>query len=379
MSDFFLGSRTPLIKLVGEHIKKMIARQGLRRGDPLPSYRQLAEQLNVAYMTVKHAVDALVKEGIVHCQPAKGCFVSKELAHESRPLRQIGLVFSGSRSLLFEADYLVNIVRGIMIESHNQMADVHMFTINRSGFVTAEQLGHSDVDGVVLLGMENDEYLNAFAEWGTPGVVLDHFSNDVPLDFLACDNRAGTKAAVEHLVELGHRNFVYGDGPGTQVARPTEGGMGGELVRDPSDSAERREGTLEALKVAGVKDASVIRIYGMGPEERAEALAAAFKDGDATALLAYDEYMALACLEAFDQIGLRVPEDVSVCSVAGAGCLDAVQANLTQCRFDFMDMGKQAVQILKGLSLKNLKPKHRINRIGFDFMKGGTTSEPRFR
>ena len=69
--------------------------------------------------------------------------------------------------------------------------------------------------------------------------------------------------------------------------------------------------------------------------------------------------------------GIRVPRDVSVCAVAGAG--DGLASPpLAYCRFDFAGMARKAVSLLKRHCRRPAAPANRLHRIGFEFVEGST-------
>lgn len=116
------------------------------------------------------------------------------------------------------------------------------------------------------------------------------------------DNRAGMRAAVEHLFELGHREIAVIRGP-----------------KSLNDSAPRWKGIQEVAREKGMRldKARVVQIEGSNSSyeegyrltERLIASGARF-----SALLAFDDLTAFAAIGALSSAGLRVPDD---CSVVG--------------------------------------------------------------
>lgn len=58
---------------VREYVRELIAE--LPVGSPAPSERSLVSRFNVARMTVRQALDALVVDGILERRPGRGTFV----------------------------------------------------------------------------------------------------------------------------------------------------------------------------------------------------------------------------------------------------------------------------------------------------------------
>ncbi|MGN6250439.1 MAG: GntR family transcriptional regulator [Marmoricola sp.] len=61
--------------LVREYVRSLVLAS--EPGSPAPSERDLAEQFGVARMTVRHAIDALVAQGLVERVAGKGTFVAR--------------------------------------------------------------------------------------------------------------------------------------------------------------------------------------------------------------------------------------------------------------------------------------------------------------
>ena len=63
--------------LVREYVRSLVV--AAEAGTPAPSERDLAEQFGVARMTVRHAIDALVAQGLLERIAGRGTFVTKPL------------------------------------------------------------------------------------------------------------------------------------------------------------------------------------------------------------------------------------------------------------------------------------------------------------
>jgi DNA-binding LacI/PurR family transcriptional regulator len=123
--------------------------------------------------------------------------------------------------------------------------------------------------------------------------VVSLLRDDVgePVDSVSSDDRAGIRAGIEHLIDLGHHMIVHVDG-GSAVSA--------EQRREAFRSEMHRQG-LEAVVVPG------------GPSEEDGLRAAkSFKNGLPTAVFAFNDRSALGVIEGLRADGLQVPSDVSV-------------------------------------------------------------------
>ncbi|MEI7881415.1 MAG: substrate-binding domain-containing protein, partial [bacterium] len=337
---------------VAAHVKGIISRKSLKRGAPLPSYRELAAQLNVALFTAKRGVDILAEQGIVRRQVGQGCFVNCEVTPQGRPLKTIGIVHLASAKHLFSAPYLAQIMQG-MNEAHESL-DTHIFTMREKGFITQAQLADRHVDGVILLGVESETLLREFVSWGIPGVVADHFSPGIPLDFVACDNESGAQLAVQRVVEMGHRRIRY---VGSEPYRTMLVGYDRDVPLETysSDHVERQAAVARVLSACpGVRWDQILLPGGRSTQETSgarsipEVAQTWMMEADRpTAFVVDNDITALNLIHALESEGVQVPRDVSVCSVAGAGVTPWGSARVAHSRFDFVEMGRKALKLLR--------------------------------
>jgi GntR family transcriptional regulator len=85
MSQF--NDSQPIFLQIRQRIAEMILKKAVKEGEPLPSVRQIATDLQVNPLTVTKAYDGLVDIGVVESRRGMGMFVNpgardKLLSHE---------------------------------------------------------------------------------------------------------------------------------------------------------------------------------------------------------------------------------------------------------------------------------------------------------
>lgn len=81
------NSTLPLYQQIKDQIKDCILKEELKEGDPLPSIRAFANELQVSVLTVRRVYSELEEEGFVVSQAGLGTFVSTgnlELLQDAR-------------------------------------------------------------------------------------------------------------------------------------------------------------------------------------------------------------------------------------------------------------------------------------------------------
>jgi DNA-binding LacI/PurR family transcriptional regulator len=163
---------------------------------------------------------------------------------------------------------------------------------------------------------------------------------------LAVDQRAGARAAADHLLDLGHRDVLHVAGPSDWFdAREREAGWREALAARGLTPAQPRRCTWSAAAgYAAGRDLAEAGVTGEGP----------------TAVLAGNDQLALGLLRAFWERGLSVPDDVSVVGfddVAGAAYF---VPPLTTVRQPFDTLGRRSVSMVVGALAGQQVPAERI-------------------
>jgi DNA-binding LacI/PurR family transcriptional regulator len=198
-------------------------------------------------------------------------------------------------------------------------------TVGERGIQDAfARLRSQGVDGAVVL----NEATELARDVDPPGdlhlVVVDSPPDD-RFSIVQTDHVGGARAAVEHLLALGHDTVHHIAGPARSFA-----------------ATERERGWRAALADAGRRAPDPVR----GDWTSASGHRAAAELGAATAVFVANDQMALGALRAFADAGRRVPDDVAV--VGFDDIVDAAEYRppLTTVRQDFDALGARAVQAL---------------------------------
>ncbi len=159
------------------------------------------------------------------------------------------------------------------------------------------------VDGVLVVGLPLEETeIDALRGLGYPLVCIGWGAYG--LTTVGVDDRATARDATRHLLSLGHRRIGHMTGPA-------------EDVSPWSPPVIRLEAWRQTLAEAGVAPGPVVHgDFEFGAARRAarEMLAA---DPGVTAMFISSDEMAMGAILGVRDLGLRVPEDVSVIGVDG--------------------------------------------------------------
>jgi len=153
-------------------------------------------------------------------------------------------------------------------------------------------------------------------------------ANDTPYQHVATDDAAGTAHAVRYLLDLGHRSVAFA---GLAPIRP---------------SLLRFLGLRTAVEERGLKPAAAVECpLTLEGGMRAGRTIAAMSPRP-SAIVAYDDMVAVGVIRAVHAAGLRVPEDVSVVGFDDVEVAAFVEPPLTTVRQAMPELGSLAVDII---------------------------------
>ncbi|MFA7513068.1 MAG: LacI family DNA-binding transcriptional regulator [Mycolicibacterium vanbaalenii] len=191
-----------------------------------------------------------------------------------------------------------------------------------------EHLDRQSVEAIVMIATQSDALAVAHAEsTSTPLILVEGDLSGRGLS-VGVDQIAGARLATRHLIELGHRRIVHVSGPMSWT-----------------EARARRIGYVEAMHGAGLPadadfqgDWSPARGYAIG-----RALA---ERRDFTAVFVANDQMAVGILHAFAELGLAVPDDVSVVGFDDIPEAAYTNPSLTTVRQDFAGVGRRAIEVV---------------------------------
>src|SRR5581483_8162918 len=179
-----------------------------RPGSQLPGERELAQQLQVSQMTVNKAILALVNDGWLRREIGKGTFVSDGFRPPLPEVLRIGFAVPTTAEVAQEDFYLGALLRGIQRAVTN--APVSLTLLETPTDSLYERLIEAPVDGFLLTDVLDRclDDVQRLAQAGRKMVILGADREPLHVPFVDSDNYGGARAAVEHLLSLGHRRIA---------------------------------------------------------------------------------------------------------------------------------------------------------------------------
>ena len=300
-----------------------------------PTIYQVAERAGVSISTVSNAlnrpdkVSSATREKVLRAADDLG-FVPKSAAvvHARKGQGRIGVLapFSSYPSYLRR-------LTGVMSELRDDAIEVTVYDIESAATATSPVLAASAIrgrfDGLIVMGERIEAAVeDRLSERGMPTVVVDAESDRFSV--IRTDDLRGGALAARHLYDLGHRQIGY------------------LLERQVSDYQSQARSRLDGFTqaIAGSKQAAVDVVPIGGTLEEARAAARKLLDGPGrpSAIMAHFDDLAVGAIQAALELGLRIPEDVSVMGFDDGPVAEACR--LTTVRQPFEESGALAASRL---------------------------------
>ena len=212
--------------------------------------------------------------------------------------------------------------------------------------------------GLLFLGGDLECFRRGFGDIQVPAVLLTSGAEELAFDGLSSlttDDEAASGQAIAYLAQRGHRHIgvLGGNGSDSQISHRRLLGCRRACAQlglpfDDSQCEPCRYSMADAYSAAG-------RLLDREPR--------------LTAVFALSDVMALGCIRALVDRGLRVPEDISVLGYDGVALSRYCVPRLTTIRQDTDALADQGVELLLGRIQGTLtRPVHRT--VPFQLVEG---------
>lgn len=188
------------------------------------------------------------------------------------------------------------------------------------------------VDGVFLVDLRQDDpRIALLEEIGLPAVTLNRPDVASPFPAVVLDDRPGIAAAVGHLVELGHTEIAHVAGPEVFL------------------HAKNRRGAFEEAMAGAGLPPRVVESDFTAAGGRAATHRLLTEGARPTAIVYANDVMALSAIAMAAELGIRIPEDLSITGYDDTTLAAYVHPALTTVRADARSWGTVAATTLLAL------------------------------
>lgn len=306
----------------------------------MATLKEVAKHAGVSITTVSRVMNDSSKVNPETLQRVRRAM--QELGYQPNRVAQRLRTTSGQSKLLgliipdIQNQFYSSIVRGIEDVAYDKNYAVILCNSDEDHGkekLYLDVLQSESVDGIILPPIhQHGKVVKELIKSGMPVVCVDRKLSRERVDTVVINNEKGGYMAVEHLLSLGHRRIAI-------------------LTSSPQFSSfeERQRGYEQALRDHGLEiDEKLIREGDPRSSEHARQLANELLELERapSAIFATNNLMTLGLLEAVNENGLKIPDDISVIGFDDMPWARAVTPPLTVIRQPGYEMGRRAAELM---------------------------------
>lgn len=317
--------------------------------------KEVAERAGVSIATVSYVLNN--RSGAVRISPRTRDRIWRaveELGYHPNALARglagkkthtVALVMQYASIFSSWSGFTSEMMHGVADAAHACGLDLLLHTRERSD-VRAEALALADgrVDGALLLRDWDDPLIDLLVEHSIPTVLIFSRSRNATVPYACCDDELGGRIAGEYLTSLGHRRILH-------------------LTGSPHSSAavDRLRGFQNALHDAGcgLRPECILEAGHAGADFSpiAEAL---LREPRPTGVFAWSDDVALRLMAEVRNIGLRVPQDLSIIGFDSTEFCNHTHPTLTSVAQDIPLIAAEGMKMLAAMIENGSEEAHSI-------------------
>ncbi|MHC4798792.1 MAG: GntR family transcriptional regulator [Planctomycetota bacterium] len=316
-------------------------------GSKLPSLRKFAEEFKVSTMTVRRAFLSLEREGLLTRLPSVGVFARPNLPDKVTAHKRVAYV-----SVDLNNAFDTALISGIEKACQNygwslQIFDAHLDVDTESRNIQrlADLAIHGSQGAIILPPWNplNIDMLFRIQSDNYPIILLDRIIPGLKMDLVSSDHEGGAYLATNYLLQKGHSRIFM-------------------LTHQPLSSSvsARLRGYERALRETGIKVLPERKVF-IDPETQdlgysenkrwwggySAMLPVLKKIKPPAAVLAIDSYSSIGVYEACYELGLRIPDDISVIGFDDSEIVHMAKPPMTIIAQRTDEIGLAAVELLE--------------------------------
>lgn len=230
--------------------------------------------------------------------------------------------------------YFTDVARAAAEAASRVGLDLGVFTTSRDQKREQERIGILQsglADGLlIVVPSDSASFLASLEKSKIPVVLINHFGAKTHLPTVCADNYHGARAAVEHLLALGHERIGFVTG-----------------AKESTQAQERLRAFKDTLGARGLMDETLIAEGNFTQRRGFEAGQELLNHAQPpTAIFAASDATAFGVIDAIKDRGLRIPDDLSVVGFDDVLAASQIHPTLTTVSHPIEDMNATAVRLI---------------------------------
>lgn len=358
--------REPLYKKIMDYVTDLIVNEALAVDQQLPTENELAERFEVSRITSRKALEELRHQGLIYRKRGGGSYVAPrqtpsstvQFSEAGESHNIIALVLPCEATMGKLSDYIQG--ANEYLKNRNYFLTVHDTGLNLDyEKEVIESLVSKGVKGIIFYPFSDRENLQLLYDLyikSFPIVTIDKYFESVPISSVISDNQDGGYQAAKHLLQLGHSRIAF---------------VCSASIESATSIRNRYFGYCQAMIESGqTVDPSVV-VFGLRQESKrwvvekgidydnlpkheresfdkqfVKELVQTLLDQQVTAIQTDDDYVAVELIAACLEMGIRIPDELSVIGFDNIELAAHIEVPLTTIEQDSFRIGYQAMEII---------------------------------
>lgn len=345
-TDFDTSAPAPLhAKLREALLTQIVDSSSLQPGDLLPSERELQSLLGLSRPTIRQAINALIQENLVQRVAGKGTFVL-EPSTTRTPTGLVGLIASRPNYHFFYPQLAATFDMRVRQANYGMVMALHGDRANLLAEVVEGLLLSQHIVGLAITPPRFGDMrriVQRLRRANVPFVFIGRSSQEIQVDSVSPDNQQIGYQATRHLIDLGHRNIAHMGFSDYSTGKARLEGYEWAMaeVNQPARFVEIPEpiSTVNSIE----EETTSVRIAAPARETALTLLA---QSNRPTAVFCFNDIVAMGIYKAARELGLRIPEDLSLISVDNLPTITHFEVPLTTFALPGAEIGRQGANLL---------------------------------
>ncbi|WP_186579842.1 GntR family transcriptional regulator [Aquibacillus kalidii] len=330
-------------KIIKHAIKSKILEGAIVPHQKISSESEMMDQFGVTRHTVRLAIGELVSEGWLYREQGSGTFCADRDAQQNKqllrpPHKSIAIITTyiseyifpslirGAESYLSEKGYHVSIFNTNNNHEQEKRILETIITGNYQGvLVEPTRSGYAN---------PNIIYYLTLAKLKIPYLMLNATYEELEPISIEVDDVQGGYKQVEHLLKLGHKEIV------------------GLYKTDDAQGKKRLKGYIKAHRAyqVPINPKNIITFNTDEFDEAYQSLERLFnEEAPPTAVAGYNDQLIVLCLDLFRNMGVEIPEDLSVVGFDDSILTEISEVKITSIKHPKSIMGTDAARLIISL------------------------------
>lgn len=305
-------------------------------GELIPSEQQLQNEFDVSRHTVRQALAVLVNEGYVRKEQGLGTFADdKYLSKDNGSKKTVGIITT------YFSDYIFpSIIRGIEHTLRNEGYSLLLSSTNndlKQEKQCLDMMLNQNIQALIVeptksnIMNPNMSFYLAFKQRGIPIVMINAFYEEIKFPYIRVDDEQSGYLVTKELLDNGHTNTIL------------------VTKNDDMQGKQRLTGYISAYSEANIHLESS-QIFNYSTENRGEIISSAVdflvNNRDVTGVVCYNDEVANRFVRELSDVGISVPQDISIVGIDNAYISYAGEIPLTTATHPQEKMGVDAAEMV---------------------------------